>query len=184
VVAQNETASFWANNNGQTLLKTYGAALGNWLGMTYPNLFGNLNGATGTQVAAYYTKLKAASGLTYNTMTKALGVPLGVWVTTTGDGWNTSSTGPTLYGFKQGFGGAGLGSIWFNVGSNGASFGVANNSYLTVNAILAYFNSKCVRTGGSYTTLPTFVLYGGGNTTLLNGANAVLDGIHQMGDIV
>jgi hypothetical protein len=184
VTARGEAAAigFWANNNGQALLKTYGSALGNWLGTTYPNLFGNLTGATGTQVAAYFIKLKAANGPTYSTMTQCMSVALGVWVTTTGLGWNTSSTGPMHYGFMQGFGGAGLGSILFNVGSNGASFGVANNTYISVNAILVYFNSKSVRTGGTYTTLPTFVLYGG-TTTLQNGATAVLSGINQQGNI-
>jgi hypothetical protein len=48
-VAKNEAATlgFWANNNGQALLTTYGTALGNWLGTIYGNLFGNLTGATG-----------------------------------------------------------------------------------------------------------------------------------------
>jgi hypothetical protein len=54
---------------------------------------------------------------------------------------------------------------------------------LTVDQILAYFNSQTVRFGGTLTTLPTWVIYGG-NTSLLNGANVVIDGINQTGDIV
>ena len=48
------THGFWQNSNGQAILGTYDTALGNWLATTYPNLFGNLNGATGTQVASYF----------------------------------------------------------------------------------------------------------------------------------
>ena len=50
-VATNTSATkgFWSNNNGAALLGTYGTALGNWLATTYPNLFGNLNGATGVR---------------------------------------------------------------------------------------------------------------------------------------
>jgi hypothetical protein len=134
-------------------------------------------------VYSYFIQLKAANGLTNSTMTDAMAVALGVWVTTTGLGWNTSPTGPTHYGFMQGPGGAGLGSLFFNVTNNGASFGVANNTLLTISQILAYYNSHTVRTGGSLTTLPTWVCYGG-NTLLLEGANVVLDGINQSGDIV
>jgi hypothetical protein len=48
---------------------------------------------------------------------------------------------------------------------------------------LIYLNSKTVRTGGTLTVLPTWVCYGG-NTTLLNGANVVIDGINNSGDII
>jgi uncharacterized delta-60 repeat protein len=178
------TKGFWANNNGQALLKSYTtSAIGNWLATTYPNLFGNLSGATGSQVGTYYLTLKGASGQTNTTMANVMSTALSVWVTTTGLGWNTSSTGPTFYGFHQGFSGVGLGSLLYYVGSNGASFGVANNTYLTVNEILAYFNSHTVRTGGTLTKLPTWMIYAG-NASLLNRANAVFGGINQTGDIV
>src|SRR5262249_51153283 len=155
-LAKNETATlgFWANTSGQALLKTYGSALGNWLATTYPNLFGNLSGATGTQVAAYYLLVKNNTGGVMTTYAQALTTALNVWVTTTGLGWNTSATGPQFYGFQQGFGGLGLGSVYYNVGSNGASFGVANNTLLTVNQILSYLNSKTTATGGTLTKLP------------------------------
>jgi len=181
------TVGFWANSNGQALLTSYtSTALGTWLGTTYPNLFGNLNGATGTQVAGYFLKVKAAmSGSIWNTYAQSLATALGVWVTTTGLGWNTSATGPTNYGFHQGFGGAGLGDIYYNVGSNGASFGVANNTLMKVKNLLNYFNSKCARTGGSYTALPTsIVFYGNNDASMLSRANNVFNGINNKGDIV
>ena len=187
-VVTNETATigFWANKNGQALLGTYSTALGNWLASTYKNLFGNLNGASGSQVASYFlNQVKPnASGAVYNTYAQALSTALSVWVTTTGLGWNTTATGPTKYGFMQGFGGVGLGDIYYNVGTNGSSFGVPNNTYQKVSVLLAYFNTECkVTKGGTYATLPTLVFYGNNDPTLLNGANNVFSGITNTGDI-
>jgi hypothetical protein len=179
------TMTFWASTNGQALLQTYGAALGNWLGGAsgWANLFGNLNGASGAQIAAYFlTVKKNSSGLVGNLYAQALTTALNVWATTTGLGWNTSSTGPTKYGFQQGFGGAGLGSIYDDIGSNGPSFGTSNNSFQTVNYLLGYLNSNTVRTGGSYTTRPTFVFYGG-DANLENGADNVFARTNQLGGI-
>jgi hypothetical protein len=119
-----------------------------------------------------------------NTYAQALTDALSVWVTTSGLGWNLSSTGPTKYGFMQGFGGAGLGTILYNVGNNGASIGVANNTYLTVNQVLSYVNSVTyVTTAGSYTKLPVLYFYSKTDTTLTHGADNVLTGISQAGDI-
>jgi hypothetical protein len=70
------------------------------------------------------------------------------------------------------------------VGNNGTSFGVANNSYVKVSDLLAYFNSHCARTGNTTSALPTFVFYGNNDATLLNGANNVFNGINNSGDIV
>src|SRR5262249_52621366 len=54
------TIGYWANKNGQALLQGYKTAdIGNFLAATCPNLFGNLKGANGTQVAAYFMKAKA-----------------------------------------------------------------------------------------------------------------------------
>ncbi len=177
------TLGFWSNKNGQALLKTYSASIGSWLSSTYSNLFGNLSGANGTQVANYFLNYVKpnASGSTYNTYAQALTTALNVWVTTTGLGWNSTAAS---YGFHQGFGGLGLGDIFFNVGTNGASFGVANNTLMTVSSLLSYFNSQTVRTGSSFTALPTFVFYVNNNTSLLNGANNVFNGINNAGDII
>jgi hypothetical protein len=188
-LSKNEAATmgFWANNNGQALLKTYTAtgtaSLGSWLATNYPHLFGNLSGATGTQVAAYFIQVKNNAGMLIgNTYAQALAVALAEWVT--GPGWNTSANGPTKYGFTQGFGGLGLGSLYFNVGNNGASFNVPNNTMMTVAAIMTYFDSKTTASGGTITKLPTTLyFYSKTDTTLTNGANNVLDGINQMGDI-
>jgi hypothetical protein len=186
---QAATIGFWANKNGQALIKTYTAtganSLGTWLSTNFNNLFGNLSGANGTTVAAYFVKAKAAaSGTIWNTYAQVLAVALGDYVTTTGLGWNTSSTGPTKYGFNQGTGGVGLGNTYYNVGNNGAAFGVANNSLVKISTLLSTFNSQCVRVGGTTTTLPTsLTFYGNNDPTKLGDANNVFNGINSTGDI-
>src|SRR5262249_5877326 len=136
--------------------------------------------ANGTQVGNYFKSLKNSH---QNTITQAMGLALSVWVTTTGLGWNTSSTGPTHYGVHHGTGGTGLGTVSYSVGTNGASFGVPNNTMLTVNAILSYFNSQAtVVTPGNFTTLRTWTFYGG-NGTLLTGAGTVMETINLSNDI-
>jgi hypothetical protein len=204
VISKNEAATlgYWANNNGQALLKTYtgtgttgsgtasgsaGLSLGYWLAKTWPNLFGNFGntttGATGANIAAAFITAKNNSGsIPGNLYLHAFNTALDIWVTTGGLGWGTASQNK---GFMQGFGGAGLGSILYNVGSNGAAFGVANNTLLTVNQIMNYLNSKTSgRSGGSFTAPPSSIVFYGNNTTLENGANNVLDGIDQTGDII
>jgi hypothetical protein len=184
--ASTATIGFW-HNQGQKLLKTYGVALGNWLASTYPNLWGNLNGATGTQVGNYFNLLFNSKNSNANNaaMAQTLAVTLEVWVTTTGLGWNTNPGGPQSFGFHQGTGGAGLGSASYSVGSNGASFGVPNNTFLTVNQMLAYVNNNAtmVLTPGSPTTLRTWSFYGG-NGTLLNGEATVMEMINMSNDII
>jgi hypothetical protein len=200
-VAKNEAATlgFWANKNGQKLLSSYTSALGYWLGTTYHNLFGNLAGTTqaasasGATIASYFMNIvkASASGVVYNTYAQALTVALDVWVTTTGLGWNGANQLPksatsATYGFMQGFKGAGLGDIYYNVGNNGTSFGMKNNSNVKVSDLLSYFNSQTHSTGGgtpAAPTLPMFTFYGNNDPTLLNGANNVFSGITQTGDI-
>src|SRR5262249_48116829 len=142
-VVRNEAATlgFWANKNGQKLLKTYGSEIGNWLASNFPNLFGNLNGATGTQVAAYFLLVKNNVGTLNGVLFAHAMTPARAgWVT--GPGFGTGQ--PAKYGFQQGFGGLGLLDIYYNVGNNGASFGVANNTYQTVGYLLSYLNAHTV----------------------------------------
>ena len=119
----------------------------------------------------------------YNAYAQAMSTALSVWVTTSGLGWNTSPTGPTLYKFQQGFGGVGLGDLYYNVGTNGASFGVADNAYAKVSYLLTYLNNHYQGTGGSFVSLPTFTFINGYNTTLLSGALVVFGNINNTGNI-
>src|SRR5205823_9476894 len=99
----------------------------------YPNLFGSasnaythtsLAGLTNTQVASAYLNLWTPGGLQKNTFVQAFAVALGLYST----------------------GGQGT----FNVGSNGAAFGVANNTTLTVGQILTSVNNNFSPTTGLF----------------------------------
>jgi hypothetical protein len=61
---------------------------------------------------------------------------------------------------------------------------VANNTLMKVKNLSSHFNSKCVRTGGSYTALPTSIVFYGNNATSLSRANNVFNGINNIGGIV
>src|SRR5207249_12106673 len=112
------------------------------LASNYGNLFGKANpydaaslgasagaapglaGLTNTQVASVYLGLWKPSGLQKNTYVQAFAVALGSYAS----------------------GGAGT----FNVGSNGAAFGVANNTTLTVQQILQYVDSHFTTSTGQF----------------------------------
>lgn len=189
VVSAGEAANqeFWGFKRGRQLIESAqwggatGTALASWLAANWSNLFGNLAGATNHQVANYYHLLlmkNTGKDVTTATARAALSAALSVYATTTGLGWGTASQSD---GFKQGFGGTGLGDESYNVGIYGAAFGVPNNTYLTVNQILSYLNSQtAVVTPGSPTTLRTWQMYGG-NQKLIRGAKYVLFDIARIG---
>src|SRR5205807_1806786 len=122
--------------NGQALINSLNGsststALGNWLASNFPNIYGlttgsnNMTGKTNAQVAAYFLTLFNVTGQKLNA--QVLGVALAVYSTNSmlaggtyagGYGFNVSSTG--------------TGSHTYNVGANGAAFGVPNNTTLTV----------------------------------------------------
>jgi hypothetical protein len=74
------------------------------------------------------------------------------------------------YGFRVS--GAGAGTATVNVGANGAAFGVANNSTLTLMDLLLAADAQTVNG----------VLYNG-NATKRNEANIVFSAVNQGGDI-
>jgi hypothetical protein len=160
---------FWANKSGQALLKSFGTTaqsqtLGQWLAATCPNMWGNLGNDTNGQVAAFYL------GLFTNSATKldaeVLATALNVFATTSSLG----GTAATKYGFTVTA--AGLGVATANVGSDGAAFGVPNNTTLTVMQILLQANTQAV----------SGILYKA-NTSLRPLALVVFDGINVAGGI-
>src|SRR5207248_7907679 len=94
-----------------------------------------------------YLNLWTPGGLQKNTYVQAFAVALGLYST----------------------GGQGT----FNVGSNGAAFGVANNTILTVGQVLTAVNANFS---------PTTGLFYGGDSTLTSAANNVLNGINTSGE--
>ncbi len=150
---QTATIGFWQNKNGQNLIKSLNGGststqLGNWLAATFPNMYGaaaganNLAGKTNAQVAAFYKTLfartakTAAGGGPPKMDAQVMAVALASYVT------NQTLAGTTAaaYGFLVTENG--VGARTFNVGSNGAAFGVANNSNVTVLDLLLAVNSR------------------------------------------
>src|SRR5262249_55908766 len=68
----------------------------------------------------------------------------------------------------------GGGIATFNVGSNGAAFGVANNTYLPVSTVLQTLNNNFSPATGNFY---------GGNQTNTSAANNVVNGINTAGDL-
>jgi hypothetical protein len=132
---QSAGIGFWNNKNGQALIKALnggtGTELGDWLGATLPNLFGDgagankLRGKTNAQVAAYYQGLFATHGP--KAEAQLLATALGVYVT-------NSTLDPIGVGSQYGFQvtATGLGTATWSVGTDGTAFGVTNNTVLTV----------------------------------------------------
>jgi hypothetical protein len=138
---------FWHSYWGQTLINSFNGgstatALGNWLASTFPNVYGatagshNLTGRTNAQVAAFFQTLWAQHG--DNTDVEVLATALDVYATTSSLG----GTAAQAYGFRvtpEGFG-----AEFFIVAKDGAAFGVANGSVVTVSQLLAAVNQQAV----------------------------------------
>jgi len=165
---------FW-QNNGQALINSFNGGstatgLSAWLAASFPNLYGanagtnNLAGKTNAQVAAFYLTQFDLPGPKVEA--QVLAAALNVYATTLSLG----GTAGQAYGFTTSA--AGLGARSFNVGADGAAFGVANNSTLNVYQLLAAVNQKAV--GG--------VLYNGDATGRQEAAD-LFDALSQAGAI-
>ena len=187
-IVTNDTATigFWQNKNGQCLINSLNGsssstALATWLATTYPNLYGSTAGVysmvhtngtyfTNAEVAAsYVTNFFSVTG--QKTNAQVLSAALAVYCT------NTTLAGGTYaktYNFNTSITGSGNHTI--NVGANGAAFGVANNTVLTLNQLLAYTNSRSSKG----------IMYGLDGTPATNQglANTLYSLINTTGDIV
>src|SRR5262249_3760970 len=118
-------------------------ALASWLATTFPNLYGtgaganNLTGMTNAQVAAFYQTLFALRGP--RVQAQVLATALNVYATTSSLG----GTAGVAYGFTVSD--TGLGARSVSVGKDGAAFGVANNTTLTVYALLVAVDRQAVK---------------------------------------
>jgi hypothetical protein len=166
---------FWQNSNGQALIKSFNGgpaatALANWLAATFPNLYGasagtnNLTGYTNAQVAAFYLAQFARPGPKVEA--QVLATALSVYATTASLGGSAG----TACGFAVSA--TGLGARTYNVGRDGAAFGVANNSTLNVYELLRAVDQQAVHS----------VLYGG-DATLRQQAADLFDALNQAGTI-
>src|SRR5262249_52585356 len=176
---QTATIGFWQGPNGQALLNSFGTTAGgltlaNWLATTLPHLYGkgglhDLTGRTDADVAALFRSLFAVQG--QKVEAPLLAAALAVFTTT-----NTLTTGTASralaakYGFVLTDAGAGAGL--YKVGSNGAAFGVASGTSLSVLDLLKRADAR-VTAGQLF----------GGSKALTDQANAVFSGVNQAGDI-
>ena len=176
-IQQGQTAGigFWNNKNGQALIKALngGAStqLGDWLAATFPHMFGSaaggddLAGDSNAAVAAFFQKEFVVHGQKLDA--QVLATALAVYVT---DATLDSTGVGTHYGFIVA--GNGVGTSTFNVGTNGAAFGVADNTTMTVMDLLLAADAQAVNG----------VLYNG-DTVKRNKANNVFSAINEAGGI-
>jgi hypothetical protein len=137
---------FWHNTSGQALINSFNGgpdatALGTWLATSFPNLYGGIYGWSNQSVAGYYQNLFDQSGS--NAQANVLATALNVYATTQSLG----GTAGQAYGFIVTA--TGLGADSFNIGADGAAFGVPNKTTLNVYELLQAVN----RLSSSYTTI-------------------------------
>jgi Prealbumin-like fold domain len=146
-LAANQTGSiaFWNGSSGQALIKALNGgpsatALSNYLASTFPDIYGksaganNLTGKTNAQVASFYQQLYNESGPKLDAETLALA--LSTYVTKSSLAGNTA----TSYGFAVTANGSATAT--FNVGTNGAAFGVDDNTTLTIMDLLTLTDAQ------------------------------------------
>ena len=132
-------ADFWASCKGQDLIKSLNGSssskkLGNWLAATLPNLGGWFAGKTNASVASTIRYLSSSS-LT-RPWANLLSAALSAYVTDS----DLAGMVATRYGFKVSATGAGAKLV--NVGNAGSTFGVANNSSLSLLDLLKKVDAK------------------------------------------
>ena len=140
--------TFWSSTNGQNLIKQLNGSpsatnLAQWLAQTFPNLYGsgagshslvNSNGTyfTDTQVASAYSKFSGSDQ-------QVLAAALSVYSTSIGLAGSSAITYAKSLGLNTSLYGSSMDTI--SVGSNGAAFGVANNTTLTIMQLLVDLNA-------------------------------------------
>jgi hypothetical protein len=136
---QTGTIAFWNGTSGQALIKALNGGpnatnLSGYLANSFPDIYGasagsnNLTGKTNTQVATFFQQLYGESGPKLDAETLALA--LSTYVTKSSLAGNVAAA----YGFAVSTNGSATAT--FNVGTNGAAFGVNDNTVLTIQDLL------------------------------------------------
>jgi CSLREA domain-containing protein len=143
---QTQSSAWWNGSSGQALIKALNGSqnptnLGNWLATNFNNLFGanagsanNMAAKTNAQVAAYFQSLYANSSK--KPETDALTLALNTYVTNSSLAGNTA----TSYGFAVSTSGLGIATV--NVGTDGAAFGINDNTVMTITELLSRVNAR------------------------------------------
>jgi hypothetical protein len=188
---QTATIGFWQGPNGQQLIQSLNSGpgstqLGNWLAQTFPHLYGaaagadNLAGKSNTEVANFMIALfnqtaHSAPPGPPKLDAQVLAVALAVYVTNE----NLAGTTAAAYGFQVSA--QGVGAATFNVGGNGAAFGVANNTTLTVLQILQATDAQTPN--GLLYDLDSSATISPLERALRTMADQIYTAINQQGDI-
>jgi hypothetical protein len=142
-VASGDAAAsgFWANKHGQALITAGGAALAQWLTNNFSNVFGDaLANADGAAVGAFFKdQLFKQKGVKSAKPPKVdaqfMAVAMAAYFTSS----NLAGNVAACYGFNVTD--TGIGTKIVNVGSNGAAFGVSDDTSLTIMQLLLATNS-------------------------------------------
>ncbi|MEZ6049891.1 MAG: SdrD B-like domain-containing protein [Planctomycetaceae bacterium] len=137
------TIGFWQNKHGQSMISQGGPALVSWLNANFGNIFGSTltdgsGGDDAAEVASFYKneffkkKLTGTSKVDAQFMATALATfftssDLSGGNVAAGYGFNVTETG--------------IGTKVLNVGTNGAAFGVVDNTNMTIMSLLLATNS-------------------------------------------
>lgn len=184
------STSFWKNSNGQALLcKLNGSAnscaLGQWLSNTFPDMYSHVlvNGTyvnfanlTNAQIAWFFVNCDY-NVYTAKLNTQVLAAALNCYATSTN---LCGGTYASAYGFTTSANGSGYDLI--NVGSNGAAFGVSNNSNISILQALNAADDDAVN-GVLYATSEVVNGTYYSATTLQNMALTVFTSINNTGGI-
>src|SRR6185436_5203162 len=153
------TIGYWQNNNGRALLLSLNGgssstALGNWLASNFSNMYGvnaganNLAGKTNAQVVDFYSKLFSRSKKQFaqeglagpeKMDLQVMATAFAVYVTDS----DLAGTVAVQYGFQVDS--TGTGGRTFNVGSNGAAFGLADGTETSIFNLLLSVNSRAYK---------------------------------------
>lgn len=172
------TIGFWHNKNGQALINSLNGGpsatnLGNWIATNFPNMFGVLAGMTNAQVASYYTNQFLVKGQKLNA--QVLGTIFATYVTDS----DLAGNAAVKYGFNVNE--IGVGGALINVKSNGAAFGLANNTVTSVLDLLYRADDRA--NNGLLWDLDANNLIDSTEQAYRNMANEVFSRINEQGDI-
>ena len=153
--------------------------MGNWLAVNFPNMYGvnagshNLAGKTNAQIASYFQQLFSVCGMKIDA--QALAVALACYVT------NSSLAGKVAVNYGFVVTSVGTSAATYNVGCDGTAFNVANNSILSIMAILQDTNNQTKK--GILWDLNGNGSISSAEQALRNLANDLFTDINETGDI-
>lgn len=128
--------AFWQNIRGQDLISQGGTQLAGWLTTNFENVFGeSLDGSSGSEVAQFYREqLFRQKGKKSPRAAKVDAQFMSTALSTYFTNRNLAGEVATSFGFTVTD--TGIGTTIVNVGSNGAAFGVADGTDLTILQLL------------------------------------------------